>query len=420
LYRSARGRVKGNRVLRRRAAVRENAAAVLSLENDCVVERHSADNRWEGWDARGHARPPLFFSAAHFREEFAMIRPLGRLLSLSLLATVAWAVPARAQERGALEWPSRIMELSPSASAKPPVVTALSLHASGLLAAAGDDHLVRVWDLAEGTLLHRLEGHTDWVRSAVYSPTDDLLATAGNDKQILLWHAQTGEKQQVLAAHPEAIAMLAFSPDGKFLAAVGFEATVRVYDLALGRVALELEGTCADQRAVAFSPSGKYLAAGGRCGKVRVWSLADGEVALEDAEHGRRVRAIAFSPDGKWLASCGDDRQVVVRDVAAGAAPIKLPPRPAKVMTLLFHGNDQLATAGSDNLIRLWDLETVQEVGRLSGHTGTIAALAGRDRTLISAGYDTTVRVWRMGDRVAEQPPATPRVGGLPGAPPAR
>ena len=84
-------------------------------------------------------------------------------------------------------------------------------------------------------------------------------------------------------------------------------------------------------------------------------------------------------------------------------------------MTMAFYGNSQLATAGSDNLIRLWDLENQQEIGRLSGHSGTVATMVFGDKTLISAGYDTTVRVWKMNEHLAEQPMATPRIGAIPG-----
>ena len=33
---------------------------------------------------------------------------------------------------------------------------------------------------------------------------------------------------------------------------------------------------------------------------------------------------------------------------------------------------------------------------RLSGHTGSVVALAYRGDTLVSAGFDATVRVWRL------------------------
>jgi WD40 repeat protein len=330
-------------------------------------------------------------------------------LSLAMLLA---AHVAHSEEHVALNWPSRIIQLkAETTDAKPPVVSALSLHRAGLLATAGDDHVVRVFDLSKGTMVQRLEGHDDWVRTIAYSPVGDLLASAGNDKRILFWNALSGDKLKIFAELPSAIAVIIFSADGKYLAATGFEDKVRVYEVATGELVVELDGTCRDMHALAFSPDGRYLAAGGRNGKVRVWTWQNKQVAHEDEQHKQRIRSIEFSPDGSLLASCGDDRQVIVRPMAGGTA-FALPRRPAKIMAMAFSGNAQIATAGSDNLIRLWDLGTKQEMGRLTGHTGTVAALVFGDKTLISSGFDTTVRVWNMETNVAREPGViVPRVG---------
>ncbi|GAF76614.1 unnamed protein product, partial [marine sediment metagenome] len=53
---------------------------------------------------------------------------------------------------------------------------------------------------------------------------------------------------------------------------------------------------------------------------------------------------------------------------------------------------------GSDNVIRVWDTDTRRETGHLIGHTGSVATLAWAPaaKLLISAGFDTTVRLWRL------------------------
>ena len=88
------------------------------------------------------------------------------------------------------------------------------------------------------------------------------------------------------------------------------------------------------------------------------------------------------------------------------------------MLALAFCGPQQLATAGSDNQIHLWDVATKEEIGSLRGHTGSVAALECRDKVLVSAGYDTTVRIWDVGDQVAGGKTENPgRVGALPNEP---
>lgn len=315
-------------------------------------------------------------------------------------------------------WPSRAIQLpTDPADPKPPVVTALRAHRDGqLLASAGDDHVVRVWDLNDGRLRQRLSLHTDWVRTVDYSPDGKVLATAGNDQRILLWDAMEGKLSGELAKRDQAIANIRFSPDGTQIAAVGFEGTAVVYDVATGKEKHKLEAPCHDMRQVMFSPDGTWLASGGRCGTIRIHSLDNQQVLRDIPAHKLRIRAISFSPDGKYLASTGEDRSVHVVPLDDMGVGYRLPARPVKLLALTFYGAAQLAVAGSDNLIRLWDVAQRQEIGLLAGHTGSVAALDCLGKSLISAGYDTTVRVWTISDNIADDNSKDgKRVGSLPG-----
>jgi WD40 repeat protein len=326
--------------------------------------------------------------------------------SVASLAACSLVRPAVSSDASPLliSWPSRVVQLpADDENHKPPVVTAVRLHREGnLLATAGDDHHVRVWSLADGKLVYKLEGHADWVRTIDYSPDGRILASAGNDRQIIFWDAATGTQLDVLAVQQAAIAAIRFTNSGKQLASVGFDESVRLYDVASKQVVARASGPCADLRAITFSHDDQMLAVGGRCGSIRLFTMPDGQLIRDIPAHRQRIRAIAFSSDGSYVASSGEDRLIHVAPVAGGTGQ-SLSPRPAKVLAIAFYGPHHLATAGSDNLIRLWDVQTKNEIGCLRGHTGSVAALECRGKVLVSAGYDTTVRVWDVGDQVARR-----------------
>lgn len=339
------------------------------------------------------------------------------VLSVASLAAGMAVRPGRASDGSArlISWPSRVVQLpADDENHRPPVVTAVRLHRDGaLLATAGDDHHVRVWSLADGHLVQKLEGHSDWVRTIDYSPDGRILASAGSDRQIIFWDAATGTQLDVLGLQSAAIAAIRFTASGNHLAAVGFEESVRLYDTASKQVIARVAGPCADLRALAFSPEDHLLAVGGRCGSLRLLSMPQGELVRDVPAHRQRIRAIAFSSDGSYVASSGEDRLIHVVPIAGGPG-YSLPPRPAKVLAIAFYGPHHLAAAGSDNLIRLWDVQTKVEIGVLRGHTGSVAALECRGKVLVSAGYDTTVRIWDVGDQVAAAETGSGRVGARP------
>jgi WD40 repeat protein len=147
------------------------------------------------------------------------------------------------------------------------------------------------------------------------------------------------------------------------------------------------------------------MAAAGRAGVVRLWDIDAGRLVGDVQVSTRRICALAYSPDGKFLAAAGQQRIVRLLNAATGKPMADLPERPGVVLTLCFCGPNLLASAGSGNVIHIWDLTTGAEQRRLVGHTGSITTLVmdQHTQTLISGSYDTTVRLWDLKDQNQEK-----------------
>ncbi len=278
-----------------------------------------------------------------------------------------------------------------------PVVTCVAMQPGGdLVAVGGDDHLLRIWSIRSGELLHTLPGHRDWIRAVLFVPGTNQIVTAGNDRLLLRWTI-TPERiaHQQIAQHDQAIASLAISPDGRRLAAAGFEPRMCLYDVETGEHLTRLVCPCRDMRAVCFSPDGRLLAAAGRNGRIRLWHVDQWKHARDIDAHRQRVRALDFSPEGGALLSAGEDRMARIWNVATGEMDVQLPTGTAKILTAAYLDANHVATGGSDNAIGIWDLRSRRQVNLLVGHTGSIAALGHDDRRLVSGSFDTTVRLWR-------------------------
>lgn len=320
-------------------------------------------------------------------------------------AILCCALTSNANAQNAnLSWANQVIQNQRDhGTDKSPVVTAVSLRPGGaMVATAGDDHIVRIWNVVTGSVVRKLEGHDDWVRTVAYSPDGSVLATAGNGREIILWDADSGQRIKTLAQHDHAIQNIAYSHDGRMLASTGFENRLRVYDTQNGNILHELSCPCRDMRAIAFSPDDRILAAGGRSGLIRLYEVETGRDIRDIAAHRQRIREMQFTGEGQYLISCSEDRTVRISNVA-GTDVFELPRRPTKIMSIALCGATRLATAGSDNLIRIWDLNTRSEIGQLRGHTGTVTALASNGDILVSGSYDTTVRVWKVQNAVSNE-----------------
>lgn len=285
----------------------------------------------------------------------------------------------------------------------PPVVTALAAsHDGRFIAAAGDDHSIRIIDVATGSTFSTLTGHSDWIQSMVFSPDSQSLYSAGNDGRVLQWNHRYPVSYQPVLQADFAIRAITLSAEKNLLAVCGFSDAVLLWDLAAGQVRHTLACPAEDQRCVRFSPDGGRLLRGGRAGEICVWDTASGAELAHYREHRRRVFTAAFSADGNQITSVGEDRRLVRFDLARGQKIFDAQVADGKLMSMCMINDRLVAAAGADNSIVLCDLESGQNVAQLKGHTGTVAVMVPCGEFLASGSFDTTIRIWNL-ERIGQQ-----------------
>jgi WD40 repeat protein len=295
-------------------------------------------------------------------------------------------------------------------------VSAVAFNPAGtLLASAGADHQVLIWDAKTYTLLHTLIGHTDQVFQVTFSPTDPTtLISVGDDSTIRLWNAATGEVQQHFS-YTGSLSDIAVSSDGKRVVGVGCAEHDAQKVCSKGKVSLwQLGGDTSPQtltggesllREVAFNPAKPdELVTGGDDGSVLLWNLSDGSSKpYAYTNYTSPIYAVAFSPNGLHIAWANRSGTLFIRSLETDVATVALPPIQASttsILSIAFSADgNQVASTGYDRSIQFWRVADGQKLQTLSVvHGAAIDALAfsSDGSMLASASRDHTVRIWNM------------------------
>ncbi len=234
------------------------------------------------------------------------------------------------------------------------------------------------------------------------------LAIPMDNLEVAVLDCATGKRLRTLGQFKVEIRGMACTGNGRVVAAVDNSGSIRVWDLSAAKGAsMSQRGKQAGFGPTALSPDGTLLAV--TTNEINVWNVAARKARLLPREFVSHVSAVAFSPDGKVLATGDGSSPGVVTlwdlennqktDLAGHIAPI----------TAIAFSSDQksLATASSDCVIKLWDLDSRKLRANLTSHQDVVSSVAfSPDGTLLVSaagglrwgrGKRGEVKVWDTG-----------------------
>ncbi|GMI38815.1 hypothetical protein TrCOL_g4934 [Triparma columacea] len=204
-------------------------------------------------------------------------------------------------------------------------------------------------------------------------------------------------------------------PIFELAATAGEDGTVKLWDLDSGDFVKTLKGHTAAVTCVVWNAKGDLLVSTGADLSVKVWDGGDGYNCRKTMRgHGHNVSAASFcrmeGVEDKGVVTTGRDGTIRFWDLDTGFCVGTIQPRADPPVWLrdlkVGGGGGEFATAGSDGVVTVWDLEGRKVKHDMRGHEHVVNAVAypggataeaEAANIVVSASRDKTVRVWDTG-----------------------
>jgi WD40 repeat protein len=277
--------------------------------------------------------------------------------------------------------------------------------------ARGENREITLWDLPGGKKRGSLKGHRSaGVFGLTFLSSTKLLASAGHDNTLRIWDTERA-KEIGIVKDLEGLVSVNYISKNNLVATNTAGSAPRLWDVSNPEKLLPLENqpSFGDACTVyAFSPDASKVATGYgefrtkescRPGDARIWNAENGKEICLVKKRGTYVVCLAFSPDNKALAIGYADKSICLYGAETGKKTASLGEFKGQVTSVAFTPDNKIVAAGDyEGHVKMMNIKDLSRVTSFQAHQDAVSSMtfSPDGKHLITGGFDGTAKIWAM------------------------
>ncbi|CAG9330653.1 unnamed protein product [Blepharisma stoltei] len=268
------------------------------------------------------------------------------------------------------------------------------------LVTGSDDYTVKIWNLANQSLIVTLNGHSGEVLCVKITDDRKFIISSSFDRTIRIWKFGDWKNEIILRGHLNAVNCLELMKDTSNIVSGSWDGTLKVWSIKSKSLIATLSGHTDYINCVKITEDSKTIVSGSYDCTIRLWSTENWKEfsILEGHTHG--VLRICLTQDNKFIISSSDDCTVRIWDIKTEKEISILQGHSNSVHCLSLSIDEKYIITGSwDNSIAIWSLTEHKLLSIFRGHSDSITCLLVDDHYIVSGSRDGTTQILLVEER---------------------
>lgn len=255
-------------------------------------------------------------------------------------------------------------------------------------------------------LMRVISGHEGWVRTVAVDPSNEWFASSGNDRLIKIWDLASGTLKLSLTGHMATVRAVAISDRHPYLFSASEDCEVKCWDLEQNMAIRNYHGHLSGVYCISLHPTMNILATGGRDSSVRIWDMRTKANIFTLGGHTNAVCSLASQASEPQFISGAMDRQVRLWDLAAGKCAVTLTNHKKSIRAIGIHPSEYTFVSCSADNNKVWKCPKGSFERNISGHSAIVNCCVVREAaagsSILIAGCDNGYMHfwdWRSGHK---------------------